>query len=397
MEQNEHSWFSPSKTEANILCPGRINACKGLDDIQTQDGKLGTECHEHMKSYYSGAATDPDSAFKAGTYQKDAVIEAAKQVDQYIGGLMLMHGQPEMTLEEQVFLPEDPTIFGTRDLSLWFPLTRHLVVLDYKFGMGIVFARENKQGLCYASMDPSIAEAATVDIVIIQPRVKPIDVWTTTGADVLKWKSEVLLPAIEATKNPNAPLIPGDKQCSFCVRGKAGCQAQTNLLLQAFDRIDSIPAPSKKNQPQPDYDGMSAEDLSDALKLIPFMEVAIKNTEYAATARMLKGESIPDFKLVHKETRRKWADEEKADGYLQRKKLKESERYTKKLISPAQAEKLIDVDNLPTVSKNAFRALIEYPIGEPEYAPADDPRSEYTSPVEEPDPSANVMDVSILF
>lgn len=397
-EVAKHSWFSPSSTDANLLCPGRINACKGLPDTPSRDSKLGTDCHTYMQSLYAGADTAAaEATFEVGSYQEQAVKDAAEQTDAYIAGLMAMNGDPELELEVQGVLAEDPTVFGTIDMRLWFPLTSHLVILDYKFGMGRVDAVENGQGLTYAVMSLVKYPAITVDIVIVQPRVKPIDIWTVKASEILQWKEQVLLPGIAATKDPNAPLIPGEKQCKFCRRGKVGCPAAANNILDAYVRMEPLP-PAKTQQVSDLQLSMSAQELADLVSLIPFLKTGIENTEAAITARMLAGEEIPGFKLVNKETHRGWADEDKADGYLQRKKLKEADRYTKKLISPSAAEKLIGYKEFTATAKHAFQALIEYPVGAPTYAPLTDKRAVYQPPLpaleQEPE---SVPDITSLF
>jgi hypothetical protein len=57
--------------------------------------------------------------------------------------------------------------------------------------------------------------------------------------------------------------------------------------------------------------------------------------------------------------------------YLARKGFGIDQRYTRKVVSPAQAEKLLKGAGAKT---NFIQRFIEQPVGAPNLAPADDPR-----------------------
>ena len=53
------------------------------------------------------------------------------------------------------------------------------------------------------------------------------------------------------------------------------------------------------------------------------------------------------YKLVNKRATRNWADEERTVKYFAKIGLPAAERHVKKLISPAQAEKVLKANKLP--------------------------------------------------
>ena len=88
---------------------------------------------------------------------------------------------------------------------------------------------------------------------------------------------------------------------------------------------------------------LSPEELSHILDGIDMLEDWAKAVRAAAHALAESGTNIPGFKLVDKIGNRKWAaDDEKIIFDLKSKiKLSEEQIFSKKLLSPAQIEKII--------------------------------------------------------
>jgi hypothetical protein len=134
----------------------------------------------------------------------------------------------------------------------------------------------------------------------------------------------------EATLDPNAPLMPGD-HCKFCL-AQAKCPAlhqQALALAQTeFDDNFSPPAP----------EGLSDAQIGDILAKADAFKSWVNSVQAYATDKIAKGGHIPGFKLVAKRAQRKWIDEQEAVDLLENMGLEEDDLYTRKLISPAQAE-----------------------------------------------------------
>jgi hypothetical protein len=84
---------------------------------------------------------------------------------------------------------------------------------------------------------------------------------------------------------------------------------------------------------------------------------------------MDKGVTLPDWKLVQKESNRSWTDEAATVSVLHSMGLEESSLYTKKIVSPAQAEKL-----LKPLKKKLPEAMTKRVVTGTTMASADDPR-----------------------
>jgi hypothetical protein len=323
-----------------------------------------------MEAYYGGLeVTDIAKAFKL-EWQLEAVSKCCDQMDEYIADLMSIHGEPEMHLEATRSLLYDETVFGTTDVTIFFPATSHLVIADYKFGMGEVMAEENEQLMVYAIAGLSAFPSVTsVEIAVVQPRVKKIESWITTPKALEDWANTVLYPAIEAAKDPNAARVPGAVQCEYCEYGRRkGCSEMANMALDLHSEIETVSGPM--------LNSVTTDELDTLAGYLPFFETACKVIGECITNRMLEGEVFENHKLVRKNTHLKWEDEEATDKFLARKKLTQEQRYTKKLITPSAAKKILGYPTLSSAEKKAIDKYIIKPEGEITFATRKDKRDE---------------------
>ena len=86
---------------------------------------------------------------------------------------------------------------------------------------------------------------------------------------------------------------------------------------------------------------IDSEHLGELLEKIPAIEIWIKAIKDRAYNDLTSGGSVPGYKLVHgKAGNRTWKDVKSAEGLLRSFGLSDDQIYTKKIISPAQADKL---------------------------------------------------------
>lgn len=95
--------------------------------------------------------------------------------------------------------------------------------------------------------------------------------------------------------------------------------------------------------------------------------------EQEAFTRLMKGKSMPGFKLVEGRTYRQWKDEKKVRRLLLSMGLTPADIEPPKIISPAQAERLIRSRKLNS-KWGKIEKLITRPQGKVSIAPAHDPR-----------------------
>jgi hypothetical protein len=238
---------------------------------------------------------------------------------------------PDKTMEYEVetrvgFADLLPGVFGSTDLVG--RIGNKAIVLDWKFGSGVVVsAEENEQLMFYAAAAMRTPEAqwvfdgaTEIELIIIQP--PEIKRWTTTRARIEQFEID-LVTAVKAAEQPEAKLKHGD-HCRWCT-AKPVCPIMTGAVDRAVAlKIDAI-----------DVDKIGAY-----LHNADLLEAWIKDLRALAEEMMKKGKPVTGWKMVPKRATRSWVKEEDAKVVLLQ-HLKESEVMVSKLISPAAAEKLM--------------------------------------------------------
>ncbi|MEE8607952.1 MAG: DUF2800 domain-containing protein [Nitrospiraceae bacterium] len=337
-------------------CAGSINLSEGMPDETTVYAAEGTVAHRLAE----GVLRDSQGIALGTTivedgYDIEVTQEMADAVKIFVDYVYERTGSRTLLLEQQFDLgrppgtegPEDEgtllkppgPMYGTADAVIWDEETRNLHVVDYKHGAGVsVDAIGNDQGLVYM-IGAVIAfgkQPATMTFTIVQPRAPHDDgiirSWTVTWEELCEAKKSLFVDA-EATLDPDAPLNAGD-WCRWCP-AKAVCPAQRALVesmaVEAFAAEPTFPV----------VEALSLADLAEVLAKAPAVADWISAVQSYALNMLQRGETIPGFKLVDTRPHRKWVDEKATDKYLRNRKLKVGERFNQKLISPAQAEKIL--------------------------------------------------------
>ena len=219
-----------------------------------------------------------------------------------------------------------PGVLGSADLLG--RIDNRAIVLDWKFGDGVVVAaEENMQGMFYAAAamrtlgcDWVFRGATEVEIIIVQP--PSIKRWVTTLDRIKKFEQD-LVRAVKASKFADAPIKTGS-HCRWC-SAKPICPQMTGEVDRAVKASLSE---------------INAEQLSHYLTQADMLEGWITDLRKLAHDMLENDQKVPGFKLVAKRGTRQWSDEDMAVSAL-RKHIGEEDVYTKKLVSPAQAEKLL--------------------------------------------------------
>lgn len=218
-----------------------------------------------------------------------------------------------------------PGVFGSADLLG--RIGKKAIVLDWKFGNGVaVEATENEQGMFYAAAamrTPETAwvfdDAQEVEIIIVQPPM--VKRWVTTPHRIKKFEIEL----IAAVKGPRTRLESGE-HCRWCA-AKPTCPKVTGAvdraLKTALVRLD-------------------ADKVSEYLAQADQLESWIDSVRVLAYDMLENNVKVPGYKLVAKRGTRQWVNDEAAV------KLLGDKAYESKLISVAQAEKIIGKKNFPS-------------------------------------------------
>ena len=349
-----HAKLSASGAHRWMPCPGSVKAESGIKDKSSSFAEEGTLAHS-VADLALGQNKDCHEVCD------DAEMAAFVQI--YVDYVRSFQPYDYRYFEERVSFEEwVPGGFGTSDAII---LTGKTIrICDLKYGKGVrIYAENNPQAMLYAlgaySSFGWLANVETVEIAIIQPRLDHISEWPISITDLLKW-GEIARQKAEETEDPNAKRVPGEKQCRFC-KAKGTCPALLKLtqdvILADFEDLTPTVAANKLTDDQ-------MRKIMEAKSLI---EAWLGAVEGVVKDRLLTDGVFPGFKMVEGRSVRKWIDEDIVGTTLQ--DVMGEEAYTKKLITPTQAEKI-----LGKAKKEKLNGLIIKPRGAPALAPESDPR-----------------------
>jgi hypothetical protein len=230
---------------------------------------------------------------------------------------------------------------------------------DLKYGKGIkVYAKSNTQLMMYAlgvlQDFGHMYDLKKFILAIHQPRLDHIDEFEISVKDLLLWANEIVRPAAEEATGGSTTFRAGP-WCRFC-RGKNQCEARANEYIGDFESLE-------------DSNVIPAYKLAEMLSKVPDIKAWCADIESRAMSMVQSGEKVGEYKLVSGRSYRKWKDEKTAEKALRKvSKLKVADILPQKLVSPAQAEKLLGKKH-PILSE-----LVNQGPGKPVLVPGTDPR-----------------------
>jgi hypothetical protein len=419
MNTPEHSYWSASKFESIMLCPGKIVLEDGAPENTSSYAAEGTAAHQVLTwalqedrpaAAYIGRLIHLDARGKvcepadaAYTYEVDAEMAEHVQVCiDYVNDLRgddgVVFADIRVNYSSYLDTPVE-SAWGTADVVV--ARGSELIVVDFKYGRGVeVSAERNPQMSLYAlgalqAYQGLVADFERVRMAIVQPRVKraPSE-WDCSVEELEAWGRSTARSAVASCKlaaefkndTPVEPelweqtfLRPGEKQCKFC-KAKATCPALRAEVASAVS--SSVGAPASPDE-FADLDVVAAEELqyaddawlSAALGRLDLIEDWCKAVRAEAERRLLAGQPVPGWKLVQgKKGARQWQDAKAAEELLKSMRLKQEDMYEMKLISPTTAEKLHKAGVIGPRQWPRLQELITQSEGKPHVAPESDSR-----------------------
>jgi hypothetical protein len=343
-----HSILGASSSKRWINCPGSVALTEAVGkDTTTKYAAEGTVAHE-VAEMALRSGLDPvvyvGKRIDGVKVTKEMALAVGVYVDK-VRSMAASYGM-EPLLEVQFSLaPLNPPVdmFGTADCVFPVKARKHLDVLDYKHGQGVVVEAEgNTQLLTYAL--GAVLEVGwkpeTVTVWIIQPRAPHVDgtvrEWTVTWEELVEFR-HMLMEHAHACFQPDAPLTVGD-WCRFCP-ASASCPAQQEYAVTVVQ--DAFVADEAPQLPEPEM--LSDEQINIVLEAAPHITSWFRAVERFVKKGLEAGHENPDWKLVAKRAQRTWLrEDEEVVKQLTGLGLPESELWKEpELISPAQAEKLL--------------------------------------------------------
>jgi hypothetical protein len=326
-----HSKVVGGSTAKRVIgCPGSVALCATMPPKPSSKyADEGTLLHDAIAQVLD-KDVKPESLLGM-TYQDQVLTQ--ELIDNKLHVALDLLGQVDPNLEMEYAVETEvgfgdflPDVFGSCDLLG--RIGNRAIVLDWKFGDGVtVSVEENEQLLFYAAAamrTPSVLwvfdGATEIECVIIQPPM--IRRWVTTVERVKQFEL-TLLQAVKASQKKDAPIQLGE-HCRWCV-AKPICPKMTG----AVDRTINLQIKS-----------LDADNIGFYLANCDLLEQWI--TDLRALAHQMLEADVPvlGWKLVNKRATRQWANEDVADDVLS-KVIPKDELYVAKMISPAQAEKVL--------------------------------------------------------
>jgi hypothetical protein len=328
----QHSNIVGGSTAKRVInCPGSVALVQKMPaKPSSEHADRGTMLHDVISEILGKDL--PWDQFIGTVYEGQVLTQ--ELFDEKIGVALELLDQvdPDKNMEYEVetrvgFGDLLPGVFGSTDLVG--RIGSRAVVLDWKFGDGVVVdAEDNDQLMFYAaacmrteSAQWAFAGATEVECIIIQPPM--IKRWVTTKERIKQFE-QTLVQAVKQAQQPDAKLAVGD-HCRWCA-GKPICPKMTGAVDRAL---------------QVQLKEIDVDTLGRYLKNADLLEDWIKDLRGLALQLLEKNLPVPGYKLVQKQARRKWTDESKAKEALLGMGLKESVVVETSVMSPAQAEKAL--------------------------------------------------------
>lgn len=383
--ERDHATWSASATERNWSCAGALALTHDLPETTSEAADWGTVAHAIAEDclrngLHAEHFTGRTLKGKAHEFEvDDEMVECVQEYIDYVRGQWKAareragHNAVPLIIEQRFSLDALNTPFdagGTADAVIYSPVEKMLEVIDLKTGKGgTVEVTENKQLRTYAlGAVLSNRELAvdTVKVTIVQTRKAHKDGRIRSEvfhvADLIEWTGELLTRmmqskiAVEASQTmPEAAwaaaYLTAGPHCAktFC-KAQGFCPALSQKVQdEAAVWFDDMNQPRLANSP----DTLSPEGIAQALDMADMIEGWINAVRAFAHTQAESGVTIPNYVLVDKIGRRRWRDETAALAKLQAAGV---EPYTKKIVSPAQAEKALGAKR-----KGEIADLVETP------------------------------------
>lgn len=321
-------------------CPGSVRLSAGIHSKSSEYAAEGTAAHDLAERCLTERVNP--GALSDNREMGDAVDVYLTHIYE----LEAVAGEGDRLVEHKFHLKDiHEDLFGTADYVYYARKTRTLYVRDYKHGAGVAVEVPNNSQLLYYATGALLSNPdwrpTIVDVGVVQPRCPhedgPVRSVRMPIVDLLEFIDE-LTAAVKRVDEPDAPCNPGD-WCRWCPAAGL-CPALRDKCVEAA-----------KAEFRPDCSYVP-EELADTLDLLPMVEAWTKSVREFAYAEAEHGRCPPRHKLVDKQARRKWKDEEEAVSFFEMLGFEEEAIYEPKSVrSVAQLEKAVGKEHRETVAQ----------------------------------------------
>jgi hypothetical protein len=358
----QHSPYGGSQVYRYAACPGSVAL---IDKAPPQKNSVyaegGTFAHKLAEECLLGGHVTADhmegKAIRLDHIDSEKVVdrEMIAAVNVYLDAVWTEHeaagDDVEFAVEQRFVLDVEAAegeAFGTNDALIYSPTNRKLTIFDYKHGAGVVVTPDNNHQLKFYAIGALQShpewQPKEVELVIVQPRAfnagdeEGVKRWSMPLVDIIEYPYELNL-LIEATKQENAPLVPGE-HCRFCPASTI-CHAREQKMVEESG-FSGISLPELADQipviAPPDY-----EHMARVIAAYEQLGAWINDLRTALDDYLLGGGKVPGWKVVEKVSRRKWvaADSQVAEWLELMYGVPREESCPPKLVTISDAKKLL--------------------------------------------------------
>lgn len=331
---SKHWRYGGSTAKRTLNCPGWRQAADKVPKIHrsNEHAVRGTALHQCLDECVMGATnadeyvgrkvlvegeTEPYEVTADDVEDMNIALDAAYRV-------MDKYGITEVITEQEVQVSD--LIGGSADVlgrgDVW------SLTLDWKLGYTPVVAEQNPQAIFYvwnASMTPEVAdmfEGMRHVVAIVQPKVgNDADVYELEQGEMEEFALD-FIEAVNIAEGPNPPKQAGD-WCGYCPAAPY-CEVK-RAEAERFLAMDP----------------KQSEDLAAAMAMVEAMKDHIKTVEAEVFAALEQDQKVPGYKLVMKQARRYWINDEEIEIALRKARIPVGVFMSQSLLSVAQLEKAL--------------------------------------------------------
>lgn len=375
-----HALLSASASERWICCPPSARLEEQFPEQTSDYAEEGTLAHGICELKLRRIFLEPgmpDRTFRTrmNKLKKHELYkpEMERFTDEYVDYIKeITYGYPSapyVAVEKQVdygHIAKEG--FGTADCVILYGDELH--VIDFKYGTGVpVSAHGNSQLSLYAAGAVAaysmIYAIRQVHLHVVQPRLDRFTKWSLKVSELREWETFVKERA-ELAWEGKGEFQQGN-WCRFC-RASALCRHRKdeNLSLESYTGTGpEAPAPLPPL--------LSSEEVGQILARAQHLASWVKKLERYALESLMKGKTIPGWKLVEGRSNRVITDMDAAYAKLQEAGYAEALLYQRVPVPLTEAEKLISREDYDGI----LSRYVQKPKGKPTLAPESDARPEY--------------------
>jgi len=245
-------------------------------------------------------------------------LDTIKRLETELGRVLVeQHGTVLNTMQV--------SLSGTCDVVGYSVKDSIIEIVDLKTGRNYVDADSPQLKIYALAMMRELGDFNTIRLTIVQPQVGANRTHEMSLYELLQWRDNELIKAVNEIVTMNAYPTPSRDACKYCP-AKLVCPA---LREKAYE----LPlAPTKE---------LSESEIATWLEQGELVEAFYEELKKVATQRLEGGAAVPGWNLVPKRAIRKW----KADIDISDLPIETAKLYKSEPITPAQAEKLLSKDD----------------------------------------------------